>query len=138
MIFLKNISDLQSLMQSSGLFSGDPVTIQIPELNPVDSITYESRINCLKNEKGWDAGIKGGCVVMAVLSGIALNLPQYGGDRFFSVLPFILFMGLLAGIALKFISLIWIRLRLKSEIRKILRRIYSLEKIYAQSCLLEL
>lgn len=120
-------------MESQKLFSGDPVTFHIPELNPGDSITYESRINCLKNEKGWDAGIKGGCVVMAVLSGIMLNIPGYGGGKFFSMLPFILLLGLLSGIAIKLISLIWVRFRLKNEIRKILKRIYSLEKIYAQN-----
>lgn len=137
MIFLKSISDLRSLMESQKLFSGDPVTLHIPELNPGDSITYESRINCLKNEKGWDAGIKGSCVVMAVLCGIMLNIPGYGGDRLFSMLPFILLLGLLSGVAIKLVSLIWIRFRLKSEIRKILKRIYSLEKIYAQNYLLE-
>jgi hypothetical protein len=137
MIFLKSISDLRSLMESQKLFSGDPVTLHIPELNPGDSVTYESRINRLKNEKGWDAGMKGSCIVMAVLSGIMPNVPRYGGDRFFSMLPFILLIGLLSGIAIKLISLIWIRFRLKSEIRKILKRIHFLEKIYAQNYLME-
>ncbi|MGH2642387.1 MAG: LapA family protein [Chitinophagaceae bacterium] len=137
MIFLKSISDLRSLMGSHKLFSQDPVTLQIPELNPGDSVASESRINFLKNEKGWDAGIKGSFTVMAVLSAILLNLPQYGSQRFFSLLPFILGLGLLAGIVLKFISSIWTRIRLKNEIKKLLRRIESLEKAYAQSWLFE-
>lgn len=137
MIFLKSISDLRSLMGSHRLFSGDPVTLHIPELNPEDSITSESRINQLKNEKGWIAGIKSACIVMAVLSGILLNIPGYEGGKLIDVLPFILAMGIVTGIAVKFFTIVLVKIRLKSEIRKLLRRIDSLGKAYARSWQLE-
>lgn len=137
MIFLKSISDLRSLMDSHKLFSPDPVTIQIPELNPGDAITYESRINCLKKEKGWDLAIKGTLLMMAVLIGIFINIPGYAGAKFFTILPFIIGISVISGCAGKLAGTLWIKVQLKNEIRKMFRRIQSLEKIYNQSWLLD-
>lgn len=137
MIFLKNISDLRSLMRSRKLFSADPVILQIPELSPGDTFACENRINGLKNEKGWSTGIKGACVIVAVLSAILLNIPQYAGAAFFSLIPFVLISGALTAIIVKIISMAWVRIRLKNEIKRILRRIRSLEKKYAGSWLLD-
>lgn len=137
MIFLRSISDLRNLMKSHHLFSDDPVTLQIPELNPGDSVSYESKINYLKKGMGWNIALKAFLVVTALFLGILINLPALTGSRFFSLLPLAFLTGIAAAAAGKLFGVFRKKVQLKNQVRKVIKRIDSLADVFDETWIIE-
>jgi len=123
MLFLKSKDDLYRMLQTPALFSKDPVSLQIPELDSNDILTHEKRINLLKKESSWPAAIKGIMISLAVLTGIYIHLPGFSLAGLAKAIPIMLVLSLTCGISGKLIARESVKIRLRKEIEKILKQL---------------
>lgn len=127
MLFLKNKDDLRQALKSDVLFTTDPVYLQLPEFSPPDLFTYEARINRLKMKKSRSAGIKILMIILAVLMCLYFNTLPFSGEIIPLCILMLSFICLLGAGGL-LLHRFWVRMLLKQEVRKLLKRIHSAEK----------
>lgn len=128
MIFVKEIADLENLLNSAALFSKDPLMIQVSEIDLFDIAATESRINLLKKQSGSAFIAKAMLVALAVISIIIINRPGFHLYQLVELLPLTLGISTLAGIAGLYASRLLRKIKLRHEVKHLLRQIPVVEK----------
>lgn len=137
MIFLKDGQDLRQILGSRILFSREPVFIRIPELDPTILVGHELSINALKTTSCWSVSVKAALVVLALLTGWYLHTNSFSPAGLALKAPWFLLATLATVLVGRLAARQWIKIRLKREIKAILRQMDALEKVYGQQWTLE-
>lgn len=122
MLFLKSKEDLRQILFSTQLFSKDPVYLHLPEIAPPELGSYEARINRLKTERNGAGAIRVFLTAVAILCLLYVNLLDL---RIYPLLNYVVgLIFLCSAMSLVFIvRYLGIRLLLKKEVKKLLKRL---------------